>query len=643
MQFGGTVWDWEEIDATRSGSSGDLAKLFKNEGVKEPGVFAERPLLADATLMAREVIQNSWDAARELHHDFENRGKEVPEFGIRFQFRNLIGDAKRACAEQLGLLELKERAENLDRTKLGLGAHDCLDDLDSDEPLRILEICEQATTGMYGPWKGAKSKLYLALVSIGFTAKEEGAGGSYGYGKSGLIRGSAIRTVLAYTCFPERPDDPGITRRLLGMTYWGLHDIGEFGYTGFARFGKKATDHKSVVPFENREADEIAGALHLAFRSPAVVADLGTTFVLVEPTVDASQLCAAIERSWWPAIEERQFTAEVVTSDGQRLLPRPRKDPVLMSFIRSWEVATKPRDNSVSTELAKVLAQHKSLNLGQLGLVADPEDWSWPPGAVVDDEGIFSAPVEHRSLVALIRGPRMVVEYFNCGQAAPFVRGTFVADRDVDDLLRQTEPKAHDSWQPTASVDGIDPDAPAVANAILRRIKATVNQFRRALKPPTPRGDDIRLPVLEELFKNLLDGKGTRKRVPKPEPRLVSIHIAEQTVEPDPEAPDSIRLRAKVGYALSDNYGDSDEANVELGIRFAYVEDHGSGERVPLQITAPSDFEGPTDSGTFTGLLGRATVVFEAISGPYAPDWTGRLVATGEIQSEAVTEWGPSS
>ena len=34
-------WAWEQTDERRSGSSGDIAKLFKNEGVKQPGPFAK--------------------------------------------------------------------------------------------------------------------------------------------------------------------------------------------------------------------------------------------------------------------------------------------------------------------------------------------------------------------------------------------------------------------------------------------------------------------------------------------------------------------------------------------------------------------------------------------------------------------------
>jgi hypothetical protein len=156
-------WIWEPIDANRSGSSGDLAKLFKNEGVKQPGALAVDAPSPDATLLAREVIQNSWDAATELRQDL---GDETPEFALEFEYKNLEGTERSAFISSIGLGELAQRADQVkDRTALGLAEHDVLEDLDDGgRPLSILEVRESATTGMYGPFVGAKSKLYLALV-----------------------------------------------------------------------------------------------------------------------------------------------------------------------------------------------------------------------------------------------------------------------------------------------------------------------------------------------------------------------------------------------------------------------------------------------------------------------------------------------
>ncbi len=342
-------WVWEEIDTSRSGSSGDLGKIFKNEGPKEPGILAAGAPTADATLLAREVIQNSWDAARELESDLRPTKELAPEFEIEFEFRESYGDVKDDLVENLGLTELAARAGGLDNQQIGLGAENCLGLLSSDSALPVLEIREHATTGMYGPFRGTASKMYLTLVSLGFTMKDAGAGGSYGYGKAGLIRGSGIRTVVAYTCFREREDDPGVTRRLLGMTYWGLHDIDDTSFTGFARFGDDLGEF-GVVPHENEAADEIAEKLGLEPRDPGNLGDLGTTFLLIDPAVSADDLRVAVERNWWPAIVEGLFEAVIIDADGNETHPRPRKNDELKSFIRAFEVATVPQDNAVATE-----------------------------------------------------------------------------------------------------------------------------------------------------------------------------------------------------------------------------------------------------------------------------------------------------
>jgi hypothetical protein len=59
-------WCWEQPNPNHSGASGDLSKLFRNVSVKQPGPFKLEAPPEDATILAREVIQNSWDAAIEL-------------------------------------------------------------------------------------------------------------------------------------------------------------------------------------------------------------------------------------------------------------------------------------------------------------------------------------------------------------------------------------------------------------------------------------------------------------------------------------------------------------------------------------------------------------------------------------------------
>ena len=485
---------------------------------------------------------------------------------------------------------------------------------------------------MYGPFIGSKSKMYLALISLGYTAKTTGSGGSYGYGKAGLIRGSAVRTVVAYTCFREQSDDPGITRRLLGMTYWGQHELGNASFTGFGRFGNTGSDGK-VRPFENDAADEMASRLGIEIRDPLSLDDLGTTFLLIDPTVEPAELVTAIERNWWPAIENDMLIA-TVTTDGEQLIPRPRRDPVLRSFIESFELAQSPPDNQVPDRRKRAklssyeLADHTRVELGTLGLVADPGGWSYATGE--NDDGDDLA---HRSLVALIRDTRMIVEYLDAGMTRPFVPGAFVAHSDVNELLRQTEPKAHDSWQTRIDEGGVDLDAPGVAEAVMDRVKRNVGDFRKGLKPPPRPAEDIRLPELEKLFRQLLNATDSNPDGPAPGDSPFTILVRQRLVEDD-VGPLMIRLEGSVRLAVRDHPDLEDQIDTMVTITYRYVEDGGRGEDVGLRFIAPPGFVPLDGDGPqFVGRLDHGYVEFDFESEPYPADWTARLKAEAEIRT----------
>ena len=265
---------------------------------------------------------------------------------------------------------------------------------------------------------GAGLKAFLAMVSIGFTEKAVGAGGSYGYGKGGLIRGSRTRTVVVHTCFRERPDDPGITRQALGMTYWGTHgDVRQF--TGFACLGDVVADG-IVEPLVDDAADQLATSLHIALRDSADPHELGSTFLLVDPTVEPDDLRIAVQRNWWPAIvdEECDFDVWIETDDGHRHFPRPKSDELLRTFISGYELAIAMPDDLSDVNFRKDLGSYQPVRspekrrLGTVGLTADLASWSYAHGAETNGEGR----IDHQSLGGPRRGPRMVVEYYPLGR-----------------------------------------------------------------------------------------------------------------------------------------------------------------------------------------------------------------------------------
>jgi len=607
--------------------SGDLAKIFRHEDPKAPGVFAAGAPSAAATLLAREVIQNSWDAARELREG----GPAAPQFEIEFRFKELHGADKRAIVNALDLRSFAIRAASIDRRKVGLPPRDCLSELDTDEPLRVLQITEYGTTGMYGPWQENKSHMFLALLSIGFTEKAPGAGGSYGYGKAGLISGSRIRSVVAYTCFRPDQREPDVTRRLLGVTYWGPHDYQGINHPGIATFSSGSAG--DIQPFVNKEADAIASALGLAIRSPARLSDLGTTFLLIDTPIKPEDLVRAVERSWWPALVENDLVVAIVDFDGSPLAPRPMRDPVLRTFIAAWEIAvgrSMPGSDSYRSDLTAPPAQRGLASAGRLGLIADLTGWSY----ATDEIGPNGEEILHRSLVALTRGPKMVVEYLEAGHTPPYVRGAFIADPAIDDRLRETEPKAHDAWRTKAEEGEVSPEAAAIATHVIKKIKQTVNNFRTKLKPPTPPPEDFNLPLFDKVMRKIMAGAAQGKRQPVAETRPIAIRLDYAPVQ---AARDRVKIRGRVAYSLSEHFS-GDRANVTVQITYRFVEDDRVGDHVPLSIKPPDGFISD-GTGRYAGLLVRGTEArFTFESEPYDPSWSGRLVVHGELSDRVRTD-----
>ena len=523
---------------------------------------------------------------------------------------------------------------------MGLGAEDCLDHLDSKDEIPFLVIEETATTGMYGPWKGASSKLFKGLASLGIHGKDADAGGSFGYGKAGLIRGSAPRIVVAYTCFAEREDDPGVTRRLLGVTYWDAHRFDGRDYTGMARWDTGGDDPK---PFENEEADAIAEELGLERRDPADEEQRGSSFLILEPTVHPEDLETAITRSWWPALEDPSvpFQVTVEFPDGERRAPRPSRDPSLRSFVKAYlEATSDTKLVGKIPNLSKSTLGAQRQTFGTLVLVTDPDDWSFPSEDASPDE----------SLVALLRSPRMVVEYhpMDFREPKPIVRGVFVADDSANSLLRQTEPFGHDAW----NQGDTDSAAQQLAEAILNRIKSRVKRLRNELRPPPPKSVLPVLPLVDRLMRRIL---GTLpSAVPGTEPHGEAGGEAKTTTQPARKrfvrldgirsepcvaGPGLIRTEGTARFSLSEHFpARRAGARVAVQVRFLVLEDGQARatNQVPVTLAPPAGFEVEgAATHRITGWLTREEEHrFSFRTEPYSDDWTGRLYIEAEFLSD---------
>jgi len=239
----------------------------------------EMPLM---DLLVREAVQNSLDAA------LDGEGHIQVDFSIRH-----FNPAK--------------LAEHFD------GIRDRLKELYNRNSYRLLEIRDTNTTGLTGPLQEAdlKSSSYGNLIKlvyhIGMPQKKEGAGGSWGLGKTVYYR-AGIGLVIYYSRVFENGkyqsrlaaclvEDEESDRTLLANM--GNH-------RGIAWWGRKLADGHSTIPLTDEE--EILKILSALGAKPFEYGQTGTSVIIpflkdnlrpVQWGTDFDGIAGSTASPWW--------------------------------------------------------------------------------------------------------------------------------------------------------------------------------------------------------------------------------------------------------------------------------------------------------------------------------------------------------
>jgi len=317
------MWQWIVGNRYGGADGGAMGKMFRN-----------RESLSDVALLAREAIQNSWDAARTLR---EMLDCEVP-FSVKFRYVDYHGAKRQELTEALGLVELRDRRSHVTQDRLPPG--NILERLDDPSaPLRILYVEDWGSHGLSGhPDLKDKSHLFLAMYYLGGSKKQAGSGGSYGFGKSALERASRISSVIAHSTFRPTNDDP-ITSRLVGFTWWPNHSVKDDWFEGRAMFAVKTQGNGPEAkelfdPYEQAASDRLASALGMAPRDASEDEQLGTSFMVIDPSIEPDELIQELEMWWWPALEDHLFDVTVIDPLGVVKHPKPVGNPFLSSMTQ---------------------------------------------------------------------------------------------------------------------------------------------------------------------------------------------------------------------------------------------------------------------------------------------------------------------
>ncbi len=583
------------------------------------GAFTN-PLLGSgmepAAVLAREAIQNSVDA-----------GEAGSKVRVDFRRVTLTGKSKADFVAAMGL----DPALTAHRKSLKLPRGACLDSLDdNDRPLQLLYIEDYGTWGLHGTPSRSKSHFFRLLLSLGDDAKAseaEGSGGSYGFGKSVYSSNSRIHTIVAYSVFdPKLSGVPEKNHaRLMGCSYFNQHEHKGDEYSGRAWFGKPKNKGAAVEPLVDADAHVFAEKLGFKKRAKG---DRGTSLLILDCDVESDLLRESIEEWWWPRLLDDELGLDIALYEQDQMLPppRPRKRSDLRPFIECFDLAigrSMPVGEHQKTGAFNKL--HAEIPLGNYAYSVVGDD-------VVSDEMLR----EKVGRIALIRKPRMVIEYMPVGGTLPLpCVGAFVAAPEIDNSLKRSEPATHDKWDAKSSrLSELGPEARETVATVLQRLKAGLRSFAKDAAPKAPE-QELRLRSLERLLGGLfrpptaIAGGGGAS----PSDPITINFVHEPHVIADQN---SIATRGSFRIALAEDAG-REKVKVVVRVNCLVQEDDGVSKEDPVPVHLHSDEVNGSGTTTAGGgvmfeLEREANPLFVFKSDAYARDWTTHV----QVQVEEV-------
>jgi hypothetical protein len=429
------------------------------------------------SLLVRETIQNSWDAARDSDGSALLPGT-TPYFGL--SLRTLSKNQHAALSSMLGREEVRG-LEGLNRVVKG------------DQPM-VLEIIDRNTKGLGGPIdnrkevpQGQRTDFVDLVFNIGAPQGIDFGGGTFGFGKVATYALSSASTVI----IASRPLEAGgkLGRlRLIGSAIGDSYAENGLRFTGRHWWG--VTVDGTVAPLEGEEADSMAAAV---FDAAPDTRTTGTTIMVLDPKLSelprhnseatgltpseaVNRMVSALLWSAWPKLLRTPgdgaipMDIEVLLEGRTVFIPNPAETHPFIGFSHALQIVrleqskNRRRSSSARLELPKdprlyvtreAVAEFRTKRPDQVvGYAAVAETvnvpgtprWEGDP-LVSESMGIIGAP--HH--LALMRQAELVVRY-DSGPQHPDSAfgaswgGAFRAESDVDADFAAAEPPTHDRW-----------------------------------------------------------------------------------------------------------------------------------------------------------------------------------------------------
>ncbi len=423
----------------------------------------------------RESLQNSNDAIEDYRKLTGDKEKGIVKYSI-FREKAKYEDTGRPTPflKSMGWDTLEKHIASQPNNTVGERTKDFVTEL--GEEIRILTVEDRNAIGLTGSEKSdpdEESRFADLIRNIRWSAKGgEDAGGSHGMGKAVYWAFSGLSTVFVNSV-PAEEDWEKDTPRFIGRSKISTHTLGDLKHKDSGYFGKvtgkgKDRSSESVLGESAHEAAEqlkigrskIPGTTIMipGFRSPSSTEDINDEEL-------EEKIKESVARNFWPAIIREDLDV-LVDQQGENKV-HPEEYEALQPFIKSFKAY---RNGEFSEELENrgdIIKETFEVPLPDYKEGKEPEDI---PRSELPETAEVTLVVrlskesdseELRNRIAKFRGPGMVIDpdydrFTGINGARPFhallvagtsrEEGTSRADKELEKVLKKSEPISHDSW-----------------------------------------------------------------------------------------------------------------------------------------------------------------------------------------------------
>ena len=428
-----------------------------------PGVLNQlgRPDMNGLSVLAREVVQNSWDARKsdKSNVKFGAEAWQLDQSRRDFIWKNVFFE----IPENLPLADYKNQ-----------------------EQLHVLGIYDRGTTGLGGPTradapyqKGEHRDFVDFVRNVGQPPDKVMSGGTFGYGKAAFFRSSNAKTICVHTrCRYKGKFESRFIACGLGNPYHTQNN----NFTGRHWWGEERNGF--IEPILGSKADEFASGLGMPKFTER---GTGTSVLVISPFDQLeispwhamNHFAETLLWDFWPkmiSLGNQKPMKFFIICDGKRInIPSPEDYPPLKGFVRAYKnlKGSQEEKSKFKSVVENVEIKRPKQYLGKVSL----QQYIFSDASGFDLGEMPSDYLDMTHHVAFMRQPELIVKYFP-GSSFPNLNiaygGVFIADKEVDSIFAKSEPPTHDDWVPETYPRGKNK---SIIRGVYRVVSDITNKF----------------------------------------------------------------------------------------------------------------------------------------------------------------------